>query len=166
MRCALWPWGCADEDGDDGVDDADDEGDPVDDCAAVGGGVQATAFKAFFSTTTESAVARLGTITAGPWVRPDGVQVAANAADLGAGKLLAPLNATAAKAYISTNSAWTGGATAPGTTAASAQDACTNWGAATGTGVTGTPCTTKPTFWDRTNVTSCGSGQRLYCFQP
>lgn len=134
--------------------------------ATAAGLANPNTFKALLSTTTQSAFDRLGAVGAGPWFRPDGVEIVASPADLGPGTLTAPIDVTAAKGYVGGVAAWTGGASSPNTTAASAQDACSNWTATTGTGVAGSAGTSKPTFFNTSNIFNCSSGSRLYCFEP
>jgi len=122
-------------------------------------------FKALVSTSSQSAFARLGTLGPGPFQRPDGVEIAATAADLGPGMVTAPIDVTITKAYVEGAGVWTGGGATPNAVAMTAQDACGNWAATSGNGVSGSASTTKPKFYN-SNTSACTMAQRLYCVQP
>ncbi|BDG08565.1 hypothetical protein AMPC_16780 [Anaeromyxobacter paludicola] len=66
-------------------------------------------YKALVATSTASAISRFD-LTGAPWVRPDGVQVAATPSDLASGNLLAPLNLWADGSYRQPFRAWSGSA--------------------------------------------------------
>jgi hypothetical protein len=97
-------------------------------CASAAAGLPGT-YKAMLATTSAPALdpTRFDS-TGAPWFRPDGVQLVARAADLflAAPKLLAPINVTAARAYLgATSRAWFGANTpiAVGTDA----QTCVDW---------------------------------------
>lgn len=72
-------------------------------------------FRALLATNTASAISRFST-SGTPWVRPDGVAIAAQAADLARGTLLAPIALTAAGAGVGLRTGVRTGATSPDAT--------------------------------------------------
>lgn len=127
---------------------------------ALAGGLAGT-FKAWLSTSTTSAISRLG--SASGWVRPDGLPFANSQADLVAGRILYPLrldefgtDVFATKAFTSTLGEGTlnGGVST-----------CSDWTSTidqipAGAGLT----SLSTTGWTTGAFAPCGSQQRLYCF--
>jgi hypothetical protein len=79
-------------------------------------------YRAFLATTQASAMSRFD-VGGAPWVRVDGVVLAATASDFAAGNWLAPLNVTARSAYIGNFAVWVG---APGPSALGISN-CNDW---------------------------------------
>lgn len=117
-------------------------------------------FKALLVTNGAGAGARFDQ-TKAPWVRPDGLAIAATATDLFSGKWDVPINETLSGTYTSAG-VWTGIAqslTKPGTSATT----CNNW-MASGTSNTGAiveASTTQP----GTGNAPCNLAFNVYCLQ-
>jgi hypothetical protein len=130
--------------------------------AQAGGLANAARFKAWLSDGSTGAEDRI--TSDGPWVRPDGVRIAASRADLAAGTLLAPLDVTEASAYVPGNaldgSAWTG--TAVGGKSSGAT--CEGWTSPSG-GSIGTASLVDDVRWSASVDASCSSAFALYCLE-
>lgn len=117
-------------------------------------------YMAWLSTSSEDAIDRF--TYDGPWVRSDGVLVAASKGDLVDGRLLTSVNITEWGAYLSGWGAWTG------TTAAGlvAIDTCNGWSDASGaySGNVGVANTVDEWWTERTQQPCSFTNYRLYCF--
>ncbi len=119
-------------------------------------------YKAYLSTSAVDAKDRLA--SDGPWVRVDGVTIAASKADLTDGDLLAPINVTEEGAYLSgdmyaATGSWSGG-TKEG-------HYCVDWTDETSTGAFG-DIVMIDSNWSRYSVLNCelpGIAYHLYCFE-
>lgn len=74
--------------------------------AAQAGVPHVASFKAWLSVPGADAIARF--VSDGPWVRPDGMVIAGDRAELASGLLVAPLNQTAFGTYLGNEGVWTG----------------------------------------------------------
>ena len=79
-------------------------------------------YRAFLATTQASGMSRFD-VGGAPWVRVDGVVLAATGTDFAAGKWLAPLNVTARGVYVANRGVWVG---APGPSALGTST-CNDW---------------------------------------
>jgi hypothetical protein len=127
---------------------------------AVASGLTGT-FKAWLSDSSIDAADRF--TSNGPWVRPDGVTVAATKADLAVGQLFAPINQTPSGTYLLNSHAWTGSFDNGTTTG----DNCSDWtdGTAGSNGDFG--ISTANTWWQNMGFAqSCDNAyMRFYCFE-
>jgi hypothetical protein len=120
-------------------------------------------FAAVLATTTASAASRFS--AAGPtWIRRDGVAIAATAAEVLSGTLVAPPNVTITNMYY-------GGPVATGATSiaalATATSSCADWTATTGNGsINGSSGTISSRWFDDARyIAPCSSDDVIYCFQ-
>lgn len=123
-----------------------------------------TRFKALLATTSASAASRFNTTTGAGWVRTDGVEVSATAADLMTSKLGSPIVVTAdGKTYLS--SAVHTGALTPRSVATNAN--CSDWSDNTSNfgGAKGTSGFGSAKFFDAGFSGTCQAGVRLYCLE-
>lgn len=126
--------------------------------AGIGG-----TFLAVVASTSAPAASRFS--SAGPtWVRRDGVAIAATAADVLAGNLLAPPNVTVGNAYY-------GGPVVTGassiTAVATDTTSCADWTDTTGNGsINGSSGTISSRWFDDARyIAPCSSDDAVYCFQ-
>lgn len=120
------------------------------------GTLPAGTYKAWMSTTSASAISRLG--TASGWVRQDGRVFARSKDDLIAGKALHPLRINEAGGDVGAASVWTG------TVGAGTVDTtnCTNWTTTSGSGTVGRAYGVG-TIWTDNGTLGCGGTARIYC---
>ena len=124
-------------------------------------------FLALVSTQAQAAAARF--TAAGPtWVRRDGIALAANAADVLAFAIDAPLNVDVTGAYVGegggTDHAWTG-STAPSVAASGPTDDCSDWSTASAAMVGQEAALQSTTVgWDQ-RQDPCNLSYRVYCLQ-
>jgi hypothetical protein len=116
-------------------------------------------FKAWLSDSGSTGVSRLA--GGGPWVRPDGVKVADNAADLTDGELFAPINVTNTMQYDFGTGVWTG-TLETGTMAASM---CSDWADTTAQGTAGSAVHADGSWTDFTQLVCSGGTFSIYCFE-
>lgn len=124
----------------------------------------ATRFKALLAMTSASAASRFNTATGARWVRTDGVEVSATAADLMNSKLTAPIAVTAdGRTYLSA-SVQTGALT-PKDVATNGN--CSDWTDSTSgfLGAKGTSGFSNRNFFDAGFLGTCRAGVRLYCLE-
>jgi hypothetical protein len=119
-------------------------------------------FKAWLSDGSTSAPSRF--VNHGPWVRPDGILVAASLAELTGRRLTSSIHVMETGAYHINASVWTG------TLATGAADAatCASWHSATGTdyGLYGRATSTLGDWTELASFRACNYSQRnLYCLQ-
>jgi hypothetical protein len=125
-------------------------------------------FLALVSTTTEAATSRFG--PGAPWVRLDGVQIAAGPTDLAVATLGAELNVDTAGTYYydfdfsshkSSSEVWTGAALPDqkGTVAST----CNDWTSTSGNGESGSWYAAS--FWWANGPFACTSASSVYCLQ-
>jgi hypothetical protein len=120
------------------------------------------AFVAFLATTKTPAL-KLVNLTAFPWKRMDGVFIVDQSADLGSGKLLAPIDALADGRGYTTANAWTG-AVEP---RAEGTATCGDWGAVAGQGLAGDSATSSlPDWFSTANIPCTSTTARLVCIEP
>jgi hypothetical protein len=121
-------------------------------------------FAAALAGPTTSAVSRFDTSGA-PWVRVDGVPLAATASDLFNGSMTAPLNVTAGGMYVGfeTASVWSGASSPTSTTNTKT---CNNWVVATPSQA-GSTAQPERTFWfgDLFTSLACNTTESLYCLE-
>jgi len=117
-------------------------------------------FKAWLATTTATASSRFSA-TGGPWIRPDGITLADDAASVLAGTLESPLNVMPNGTYIGPYKVFSGAADP--VTVGTPATTCTNW-TATGTVVAGDPHSVTATAFS-TGSYPCNQGGYLYCLQ-
>lgn len=125
--------------------------------AAAGGLANAPAFKAWLSTSTQTASSRI--TSAGPWINGDGIVIAATKADLQDGSIASTITHNEF-GVIEFDAAWTG--TLP--TGAASSNTCTGWvaGGSVGT-VSQWGMTTER--WTNHTTNSCTALNALYCFE-
>jgi hypothetical protein len=116
-------------------------------------------FKAWLSDSGDSAVSRLA--GGGPWVRPDGVKVADDTADLTDGDLFAPINVMDTMQYDSGTGVWTGTLE----TGAMAASMCSDWADTTAQGRSGSAVHTDGSWTDFSQLVCSGGFYRIYCFE-
>lgn len=142
--------------------------------AAAAGLPNAARFKAWLSDDTTAARDRLR--GDGPWVRVDGVEVAATRQDLvGGARLLAPIDVTETGVYLETTPVYTGtlatGASARGENCAgwssAADDQSARMGIPTATASTWTSLSVRgyPDTFEPCGLADGAGGGRLYCFE-
>jgi hypothetical protein len=144
-----------------GVTDADSR------CAAEASAAgRSGTFRALLATTSATAISRFNTAGA-PWVRPDGVAIVAQAADLAQGTLLAPIALTAAATSLGLWSGVRTGATAPDATG-TIVSTCRDW-ASTDLSLqflAGEPLLADSQFFYREAYNlPCDTPARYYCLQ-
>ena len=127
--------------------------------ASAAGLEQPSTFMAWLSHGATDAVDRF--VHDGRWVRPDGIPVAENKADLIDGVLFAPINVTESGAYLGNWLVWTG----TGFSGTETGTDCSGWtfsdGGTSGTGGTANDLR----FWTAPSSRTCNFGAgRLYCF--
>jgi len=123
-------------------------------------------FKALLAGDGASAASRFN-LQGDPWVRPDGVAIVDKAADLGAGRLIAPIDVSANGAYDFGGGAWAwAGATstaAPG----DASSSCASW-TSTANDVWGRgamPTSVSPYYGFGASNIPCDYSLRVFCLQ-
>ena len=137
--------------------------------ASAAGLANASSFRAFLSTTTITAASRVN-LSGQPWVRPDGVRVVKDPADLVAEKLIAPIAVEASGTSYAPQFglAWTG-AESP-TKTATIDDSCGDWtnSSTSQRGRWGVAANTDTGFFGWNNlITTCASPEvRVYCLEP
>jgi len=97
-----------------------------------------------------------------PWVRVDGVVLAATASDFAAGNWLAPINVTARSVYLANVTVWVG---APGPSAFGTSN-CDDWsptGAATQASTVTIAYSSETSWWHNENCNWLSG--RVYCLQ-
>jgi hypothetical protein len=129
-------------------------------------------YKALVATSKSSAISRFD-LTGAPWVRPDGVLVAATPSDLASGNMLAPLNLCADGSYVQPFRAWTGSARPE--TVGSTATTCSDWtdGTSAWDGAFGAPDFTSASAYEYPAMSFFGGGStgqcswfaRVYCLQ-
>jgi hypothetical protein len=128
------------------------------------------AFKALLGTSTAGALDRFSS-TGGPWVRPDGVAIAPTAGALFDPTLEAfdaPINQTAAGAYLADGSSGTIIAWATPPLTKPALDSCTDWTSPSGVdswGSTLYPASADLGVTFGVPTSSCNSSEHVLCFQ-
>jgi hypothetical protein len=144
-----------------GMADADSR--CADEATAAG---RSGSFRALLATSTASAISRFSTAGT-PWVRPDGVAIVAQAADLAHGALLAPISLTAGGTSVGLWSGARTGAMAPDAIG-SVPSTCRNWAV---TDLTlhfqaGEPLLASSQFFYRAAYNlPCDSPARYYCLE-
>jgi hypothetical protein len=127
---------------------------------AAGAGLLGT-YRAVLATTQASAMSRFD-VGGAPWVRVDGVVLAATASDFAAGNWLAPLNVTARGGYLANWGVWVG---SPGPSALGIST-CNDWNPtdpSTQRATTTTAYSGETSWW---RETECDwSYGRVYCLQ-
>ncbi len=126
---------------------------------ATAAGLQGT-FRAWLSADSTSAPSRF--TSDGPWVRPDGILVAASKAELPGG-IRSPINVDEFGNYHGQESAWTG-TSIDGSPSVRTCGAWTLLGDATSVGLQGIVCDTGSDWTEQFNW-GCASPARLYCFE-
>jgi hypothetical protein len=128
--------------------------------ARLAGLPNAGAFKAWLSTAATSATSRV--TSNGPWVRSDGVIVAASRTELLGGVLRAPVHVNALGAWSGSTFAWT--ATFPNGSSGSSD--CNGWTSASSSvmGQAGHTSNATASWVNRQNF-ACNSVFGLYCFE-
>ena len=130
--------------------------------AAAKGLTNAAGFKAWLSTSTTDAKTRF--TSNGPWVRLDGVKVAASLADLTDGTLFTTINLTETGQYLTAYGVWTG------TVGAGLKDTqtCGDWtnGTTGALGMVGMACFGNSMWTQYTNTWTCeGTNYHMYCLE-
>jgi hypothetical protein len=139
--------------------------------AAAAGLPNASNYLAAMATTTESAMARFN-LTGQPWVRSDGVRLAATPAQfLGASHSLeATLNVSASgTTYFwaaNSNRAAVGSQSPDARAATAASDSCNDWGPGGTTALYGDVDITNAHFWGLSKLVSCSTASQVYCLEP
>jgi hypothetical protein len=130
--------------------------------ASAAGLANAANFKAWLSDSTTNAIDRL--TSDGPWVRPDGVKVADNKADLTDGALFTAISQDETGIYFGNRAIWTG----TEDTGIKTTDECNDWTDGTNVfnGSFGTSSFAGNDWSGNSNFLSCDSTfVRLYCFE-
>ena len=127
------------------------------DLANTAGFANTSNFKVWLSDSGNSAVSRLA---GGPWVRPDGVKIANDTADLTDGELFAPINVMDTLQYDTGFGVWTGTLNTGAISAAT----CSNWADTSAQGTYGSVVYADE-FWSNRSQASCAFDFfRIYCF--
>lgn len=116
-------------------------------------------FAALLATEAESAAARFD-LAGLIWVRPDGIPLMDDAADLGTG-VLAPVALDAEGFVVAPRHTWTG-AIDPGST--SSGESCVSWSGQVGAARVGLSGRSS-TAWFSTDVFDCSGLRHVYCFE-
>jgi len=117
-------------------------------------------FSALLATSGASASSRFN-LAGAPWVRTDGVQLAATALGFMSGNLDAPLNVTAVGTYTA-GVVWTGGSlTAP----QAGNQTCGDWTTSGATASVGIAQFTGPNAYSNTAGWGCGVPNLIYCLE-
>jgi len=116
-------------------------------------------FRAWLSDSTTSAIDRI--TGNGPWVRLDGVEIAASKSDL-TGALIAPLNVSSTGFYFGNDATWTGSTPAGLSGAAT----CADWTSSSSSdlGQIGTVNFAASGWGGSAGGVECDAGFSLYCF--
>ena len=125
-------------------------------------------FKALLATDGASAASRFN-LQGGPWVRPDGVAIVDKAADLGAGRLIAPIDVSASGAFDFRWGAWAWAGASSTAAPGDAVSSCASW-TSTASDVLGRwtmPWSISPYFgFDASGgPIPCNSSLRVFCLQ-
>ena len=129
------------------------------DLAALAGIRQADSFRAWLSASGTNAIDRFE--HDGPWMRLDGIEVAASRVDLTSGYLESPINLTDTGAYVGNDYTWTGTQADGSATPTN----CSGWMSSGTTGEWGS-ANTAVGLWTASGPTDCGfPGGHLYCLQ-
>jgi hypothetical protein len=115
-------------------------------------------FKAWLSDSGNSAVSRLA---GGPWVRPDGVKIANDTADLTDGELFAPINVMDTLQYNTGSGVWTGTLD----TGAIAASMCSDWANSSAQGTFGSAVYADGNWTDQSQLICSGGFYHIYCFE-
>ena len=130
--------------------------------AQAGGLANASNFKAWLSDASVNAIDRL--TSNGPWVRPDGVKVADNKADLSDGVLFTAISQTETGTYVSPE-VWSGTEN-NGQLYSRVNSTCNDWTTVQDfdKGVSG-ESSLSYTYWSKLGFSLCSYNLALYCFE-
>lgn len=117
-------------------------------------------FRALMATDTTAAVARLD-LDGEPWVRPDGVPIVEDPADL-TDEILAPIARTADGAVADPSVAWTG---APDLESASSLESCASWTSLVGEARVGLSSRSTSAWFDAQSLGCDADYGVVYCFE-
>lgn len=123
-------------------------------------------FKALLAAGGASAASRFS-LQGDPWVRPDGVAIVDKAADLGVGRLIAPIDVSASAAYDFGGGAWAWAGATSTATPGDAASTCASWTstASDAWGRGAMPWSISPYYGFGTSTIPCNYSLRVFCLQ-